>query len=210
MRIDIISDVVCPWCYVGKRRIERALKDRPDMAFEITWRPYQLNPDLPPDGMDRKAYLKQKFGEEQYPASMLTPLQKAGQEEGIPFNFEGIAKAPNTLAAHSIIRWAQTAGLQDAVVQRLFDAYFLEGRDIGDHGTLVELAGDAGMDEDLVRTLLAENRDHDLIRAEISQALQMGVRGVPSIIFDGKYALSGAQPPETILRVIDKAQPKRL
>lgn len=205
--IDVVSDAVCPWCYIGKRNLEAALADLPEVAAEIHWRPYQLDPTIPPEGVDRKAYLQRKFGARV--AEIYGRVSEAGAAAGIPFAFEAIARSPNTLDAHRLIRWSWSAGAQDAVVERLFRDFFIEGKDIGDHAVLIEAARAGGMDGDIVSSLLAGDSDKDEVRGEIAAAQNLGVTGVPFFIFDGSFALPGAQPPDVLKRAIRKALEKR-
>lgn len=205
--IDVVSDAVCPWCYIGKRNLEAALADLPGVAAEIHWRPYQLDPTIPPEGVDRKAYLQRKFGARV--AEIYGRVSEAGAAAGIPFAFEAIARSPNTLDAHRLIRWSWSAGAQDAVVERLFRDFFIEGKDIGDHAVLIEAARAGGMDGDIVSSLLAGDSDKDEVRGEIAAAQNLGVTGVPFFIFDGSFALPGAQPPDVLKRAIRKALEKR-
>lgn len=204
MRIEIVSDVICPWCFIGKRRLEQALAQRPDMQFEIGWRPFQLNPDMPREGADRKSYLEAKFGGPARAKEIYARVSAEGAKEGIAFDFDGIKRTPNTLAAHSVLRWALGAGVQNELKERLFRLYFLEGRDIGDYQVLADAAAAEGMDGALVRKLLEEGSDTDLIQQEDMTARQMGITGVPFFIFERKYGVSGAQPSEVLLQVIDK------
>jgi predicted DsbA family dithiol-disulfide isomerase len=146
LRIDVVSDVMCPWCFVGKRRLERALAEAADVPVEVIWRPFQLDPTLPPDGKDRRAYLEEKFGGPEQAAAIYERIREAGREEGIAFAFDRIARSPNTLDAHRLIRWAGEEGVQDAMVERLFELYFLEGADLTREATLVEAAVAAGME----------------------------------------------------------------
>jgi len=205
MRIDVVSDTICPWCFIGKRRLERALALRPALLPEITWRPFQLNPDMPPEGMDRETYVRLKFGGPERARAVYEPVRAAGESEGIAFAFDKIRKTPNTLASHRVIRWAGTAGLQDAVVELMFRRYFLEGADLSSHETLVEVAREAGMDHEIVAELLAKGSDIDLIANEDRSVRAMGVTGVPFFVFDGKYAVPGAQDPEVLVQVLDLA-----
>jgi len=205
MRIDIVSDTICPWCFIGKRRLQRALTLRPDLPVEIGWRPFQLNPEMPPGGADRKEYLAQKFGGSNRARQIYNAIAEAGLEEGIEFDFDGIPRTPNTLASHRLIRWSASAGAQDRVVELLFRRYFLEGQDIGDHGVLRGIADAAGMDAELVGKLLAEDADLDLVRSEDKLARDMGIAGVPCFIVERKYAVSGAQEPAVFLQVFDLA-----
>jgi len=205
MQIDVVSDTVCPWCFIGKRRLGRALAMRPDVPVEVLWRPYQLDPTIPREGVDRRAYLKAKFGDSPRTAAMGDAIRNEGAGEGIDFAFDRIAKSPNTLDSHRLIRWAGGAGVQDAMVERLFKAYFVEGRDIGDAAVLTELAGEAGMDTALVADLLAKGADLASVEREAGMASQMGISGVPTFIFDSKFMISGAREPEILARIIDKA-----
>lgn len=204
MQIDVVSDTVCPWCLIGKRRLERALAARPDVDARVTWRAYQLNPDLPPEGIGRKAYLEAKFGGSARAKAIYDQVRQAGVEEGIAFAFDKIDRVPNTLDSHRLIRWAGSAGCQDTVVEALFVAYFFEGRDISDPGVLTAIADEAGMKIDLVARLLKEGHDRDRVAAEVAQARQMGIAGVPTFVFDSQYAVQGAQNAEVLGQVIDK------
>jgi len=204
MRIEIVSDVICPWCFIGKRRLEQALAQRPGMEFELGWRPFQLNPDMPREGADRKSYLEAKFGGPARAKEIYARVSAEGAKEGIAFDFDGIKRTPNTLAAHSVLRWALGTGVQNELKERLFRLYFLDGKDIGDHYVLADAAAAEGMDGELVRKLLDEGRDADLIQQEDMTARQMGITGVPFFIFERKYGVSGAQPSEVLLQVIDK------
>jgi predicted DsbA family dithiol-disulfide isomerase len=208
MQIDIVSDTVCPWCFIGKRRLERAFLLRPDMQFNIHWRAYRLDPSVPPEGLDRKAYMKAKFGDNPNRQAMADALQTAGRSEDIAFNFDAIARTPNTLDSHRLIRWAGGAGLQNEVVERLFTAYFEDGRDIGNRDVLVEIASDAGMDSALVADLMDQGEDRELIEREDALAHRMGISGVPTFIFENKYLVSGAQDAETLAQVMDKVAEK--
>jgi predicted DsbA family dithiol-disulfide isomerase len=205
MQIDIVSDTVCPWCFIGKRRLERALAMRPDVPFEIFWRPYRLDPTIPREGVDRKAYMKAKFGDNPRSGAMRDAIVAEGEGEGISFAFDKILKSPNTLDSHRVIRWAAGAGLQDPVVERFFRAYFIEGRDIGDPAMLAELAGEAGMDASLVAQLLTGDADLAEVEREAGLANEMGISGVPTFIFDSRMMISGAREPELLVKVIDKA-----
>ncbi|NWH07836.1 MAG: DsbA family oxidoreductase [Alphaproteobacteria bacterium] len=208
MQIDVISDTVCPWCYIGKRRLGRALAARPELDVSVRWRPYQLDPTIPPGGVDRKEYLLAKFGPGERPKAMAAAIKEAGSEEGIDFAFDKIMKSPNTLNSHRLIRWAASAGVQDRVVDALFRRYFTQGEDIGDIEVLIDVARECWMDTDLVRELMTGDADADLVRREDNLARRIGVEGVPAYIIADKYLLLGAQDPEVILRAIDKALEK--
>lgn len=204
MKIDIISDTVCPWCFVGKRRLEKALIQRPEVGFVVEWRPFQLNPGLPPEGMERQAYLAAKLGSAERATAIYAQISDAARPDNIEFNFEGIKQSPNTLASHCLIRWGATAGVQNLVVETLFKAFFEDGRDIGDKAVLAEIADECGMEKALVQDLLARDADVELIQKEEAIARDMGISGVPFFIFDGKYSTSGAQDPQMFLQIIDK------
>lgn len=206
MQIDIISDIVCPWCLIGKRRLEKALAARPDLDVVTRWRPYQLHGELPPEGMARADMLVKKFGSAENAAKIYQRIAQAGTEDGLVFHFDRITRAPNTLEGHLLIKWAGSAGCQDQVVEDLFDAYFVKGEDVSDRTVLLSVARANGMDGDLVEQLLDEGRDRDTVSQEISAIRQMGVTGVPVFVFDRQHALNGAQPVDTILSVIDKLQ----
>ncbi|MCF8467518.1 MAG: DsbA family oxidoreductase [Sneathiella sp.] len=204
MKIDIVSDTVCPWCFIGKRKLEKALAERPDLDVEITWHPFQLHPDMPREGADRKEFIARKFGSHERAKELYTNVKRAGEEIDIPFNFEDIKRSPNTLDSHRLIRWSQSAGCQDELVDILFRRFFIDGEDIGDKAVLIAAAGEAGMDTDLVADLLDKDADRDLVSEEDLRARQMGISGVPFFILDNKYALSGAQDPAAFLAVFDK------
>lgn len=205
MRIEIVSDVICPWCFIGKRRLEKAMAQRPDIDFEIGWRPFQLNPDMPREGADRKSYLEAKFGGPERAKTIYARVAAEGASEGIAFNFDGIKRTPNTLSAHSVLRWALETGVQYDLKERLFQAYFLQGRDIGDHHVLADVAGLVGMDAARVKEMLDQGIDADTVQAEDQMAREMGITGVPFFIVERRFGISGAQTPDVLLQVIDKA-----
>jgi predicted DsbA family dithiol-disulfide isomerase len=204
MEIDIVSDVVCPWCFLGKRKLDAAMKQVPNFTYELRWRPFQLDPTIPPEGMARQDYMGRKFGPEKI-AAIHARLEEAGREDGVAFAFDKITRSPNTLDAHRLIRWAQGSGKQSEIVDRLFTLYFIEGADIGDRHVLIEVAREYGLDADLMARLMVEGVDIGPVREEISTAARMGVSGVPFFIFNGKYAVSGAQPVDGLVGVIWKA-----
>lgn len=202
--VDIVSDTVCPWCYVGKRRFEAALAHLPeDVDVLVAWRPFQLNPDLPREGADRRQHLERKFGGKDGARRVYDAINQAGESVGLPFAFRDIERQPNTVDSHRLIDRAGQAGKQDAVVEALFKAYFLDARDIGDLDTLVEIAADAGMDAEETRAYLASDEDIDRIQAEDEMARRMGVSGVPCFILNRKYAVSGAQDPDVFLQAFE-------
>lgn len=209
IEIDVISDVMCPWCYIGKRRLEKALAMVPDVPVDIRWRPFQLDHTIPESGMDRKEYLRKKFGSDEQAAQVYGPVRAAGKDEAIPFQFDKITISPNTLNAHRIIRWAMAEGVQNAVVERLFQLYFVEGANLTDKTVLADAAVEAGLERAVVERLLESDADLEETKAEISQAQQMGVTGVPAFIIGNRYAVMGAREPEAIAQAISEVVKER-
>ncbi|GAB1380184.1 DsbA family oxidoreductase [Pararhodobacter sp.] len=203
-KLDIFSDPVCPWCYIGKARLERALEQRPDHPFIIEWHPFMLAPDMPPEGMDRREYLQAKFGPPEQVAKLHVPILEACEEIGLPLALEKMERNPSTLNAHRLIHWAGLEGRQHAVVSALFRANFAEGRDIGDREVLLDIAADAGLDRAMIARLLDSDADVAEIRARDADIRARGLRGVPGFLLGRQYVLSGAQPVETWLDVIDQ------
>ncbi len=202
LHIDVVSDVMCPWCYIGKRRLEKALAEIDDVTVRVVWRPYQLDPTLPSDGKDRQQYLTEKFGSPEKVAQIYDRIRAAGEDEDIPFAFDRITRSPNTLNAHRLIRWAAIEGQQDALVERLFQLYFLEGANLTDPAVLVSAAADAGLDPQMIERLLGSDADMAETEAEIVHAQAIGVQGVPCFILENKYAVSGAQPADVLATAI--------
>ena len=202
--VDVVSDVVCPWCFIGQKRLDKAVEAVPEVAVDIHWRPYQLDPTIPPQGKDRKQYMLDKFGSEERIRQIHERIEPLGAAEGIAFDFGAIEVAPNTLDAHRVIRWAGTAGdgVQNRLVRRLFQLNFEEGANIGDHAVLVEAAREAGMDAAVVETLLPTEADRDTVMGEIGTAARMGITGVPCFLLQGKYAVMGAQDTATLADAI--------
>lgn len=207
VQVDIVSDVMCPWCYIGKRRLEKALDRLEGIETELSWRPFQLDPTLPSEGRDRQQYLEDKFGGPDRASEIYGRIKQAGLEEGLEFDFGAIGVSPNTIDAHRVIRWAKNEGseIQDRLVERLFHDFFMKGANIGRHDVLVEAARCAGMDASIVAALLATDQDRDAVTQEIAIAQQMGVTGVPCFIIDKKYAVMGAQSPQNIADAIKQA-----
>ncbi|MEJ8573256.1 DsbA family oxidoreductase [Microbaculum marinum] len=205
IQLDVISDTICPWCYIGKRRLEKAMALRPDIRVDVRWRPYQLDATIPSGGVDRKEYLERKFGGPERAQQIYANIRAAGAEEDIPFAFEKIARTPNTINSHRLIRWAATADRQDAVVERLFQRYFLEGGDVESPEALVEIAREQGMDADLIAELIAGDADVELVEREIRTAQKIGVTGVPCFIFLNSFGVMGAQSPEFLAEAFDRA-----
>jgi len=202
--IDVVSDVVCPWCFLGRKRLENALAMLPEVDAEIRWRPFQLDPTLPPQGKDRGTYMREKFGNGSKIDDVHKQLTELGEENGIVFDFEAITRAPNTLDAHRVIHWAAQAApdTQNKLVGTLFSLYFEQGQDIGDHEVLVDAAASVGMDAAVVARLLESDADKATIREEIDTANRIGVRGVPCFIIDQKYAVMGAQTADVLADAI--------
>ena len=193
-RLDIFSDPVCPWCYIGKVLLDRALEAHPAHDFVIEWQPFQLNPDLPREGVDRASYLEAKFGGKARAAQVYARIEEAAQAAGLAIDFAAMQRMPNTLDAHRLIHWAGLEGRQAAMVAALFAAFFQNGRDIGDVATLVELAAAVGMDPAVVARLLASDADRAEIAARDTHARARGVGAVPTYLIANQYVLSGAQP----------------
>lgn len=205
INIDIVSDVMCPWCYIGKKRLEEAVKNLPDeLDVDIRWRPYQLDPTLPKEGKDRQQYLEEKFGGPERAKQIYSNILNAGREDNIDFNFSDIKVSPNTLDAHRVIRWAasEAPGVQDRLVDLLFKAFFLEGKNIGDNTVLLDAAEAAGMDRAITESLLVGTADCQEVEQEIEVARRMGVTGVPCFILDNKYAVMGAQASDVLAKAI--------
>ncbi|QFU08456.1 DSBA-like thioredoxin domain protein [Rhodobacteraceae bacterium THAF1] len=204
MKLDILSDPICPWCYIGKANLDAALLERPGHPFRVEWHPFQLNPDMPAGGMDRRAYLEGKFGGKDGAVRAYAPVIEAAEKAGLTIAFDKIERTPNTLDAHRLIYWAGVEGRQTAAVSRLFEAYFIEGLDIGDHAVLVEIARAIEMDADVTSRLLATDADAQDIRDRDAHARERGVQGVPMFIVGERHALPGAQPPDLWRQVLDE------
>lgn len=205
MRIDIVFDAVCPWCFIGKHRLERALAMRPDVVAEIRWRPFLLNPELPAHGIDRQSYLERKFGSNYRIQRIHAAAQQAGQTEGIDFNFDAITRMPNSLNAHRLINYAALGGHQSDVVEALFRAYFIDAVDIGELDNLVRIAVAQGLDGREVERYLHGNAGILPVETDNARMHRLGVSGVPCYIFDDRYAIAGAQEAEIIARLLDIA-----
>ncbi|SHG25218.1 DsbA family oxidoreductase [Cognatishimia maritima] len=202
IKLDIMSDPICPWCYIGKTLLDRALEQEGDHPFLIEWHPFQLNPDMPAGGMDRAEYLEKKFGGKENAVRVYSQIVEHAEKANIKLDVAAIKRTPNTLDAHRLITWARIEGKQNAVVDSLFKAYFIEGRDIGDHEVLADVADSVGMDAAVVQRLLKSDADLDEIKKRDEAAREMGVNSVPTFIVGGRHAVPGAQPPELWQKVI--------
>jgi predicted DsbA family dithiol-disulfide isomerase len=204
VRIDVVSDVVCPWCFIGKRRLEKALALRPGVAVEVHWRPYFLNDWIPREGMSREQYLSTKFGSPERYKGIAQRVTAAAAEEGLTYAPDKMKRQPNTLDCHRLIRWAEGIGKTAEMKQKLMDLYFTQGADLTDRDTLVKAAADVGLDADTVRAALAIDQDVAEVEQEAQSAKAAGIEGVPCFIFGGKFAVSGAQSPEYLADAIDR------
>ena len=202
IRLDIFSDPVCPWCYVGKANLDKALGQHPDHPFAIQWHPFQLNPEMPPEGVAKRAYLEEKFGGKARVDAVHDRLREAARSAGVDMDPDKPQRMPNTLDAHRLIHWAGIEGVQQAIVAALMRAYWVEGRDIGDLDTLADIAFESGMDRDATLRLLQSAADADDIQARDQDARHKGVNSVPTFLIAQQYVVSGAQPPETWEKVI--------
>ena len=205
IRIDVFSDTICPWCWIGKRRLEKTLAARPDLSAEVVWHAFQLNPEMPEDGMDRREYLETKFGGAERARDIYQRIRDEGAKEALPFDFEAIPRTPNTLDSHRLVRWSASRDPgQDAMVEALFRAYFTAGKDIGDRDTLVAVAAGAGFDHAAALAFLESDAEREAVAAEDHRARLAGLSGVPCFIVDGKVAIPGAVEPDTFLEILDR------
>lgn len=204
IRLDIFSDPICPWCYIGKANLDRALERRADHPFAIEWHPFQLNPEMAHEGVDRRSYLEEKFGGKDKAIQIYARVEDAAHTAGLEIDFANISRVPNTLDAHRMIHWAGLEGKQTAMVSALFRAYWRDGRDIGDPATLAAIGGEIGMDATLAQRLLATDADRDDLAARDLDARRKGVTAVPTYLIAQQYVLSGAQPPDLWGQVIEE------
>jgi len=202
--VDVVSDVVCPWCFMGQKRLDKAVASLADIEVEVRWRPFQLDPTIPPEGKERRAYMLAKFGSEERIRQIHARIEPLGEAEGIAFDFGAIKVSPNTLDAHRVIRWAATAGneVQNRLVRDLFSLYFEQGQNIGDRTILAATATRAGMDASVIETLLPSDADVEAVQNEIAMASRMGITGVPCFLLEQKYAVMGAQDTGTLVDAI--------
>lgn len=206
MQIEVIFDPGCPWCYIGKRQLERALAARPAVEAHLRWWPFLLNPDLPPEGLDRTTYLIRKFGSEARVGRIHLAIADAGQSVEIDFAFDRIRRTPNTVNAHRLVRFAGMYGRADRAVEALFHNHFVRGRDIGDARVLVQIGEELGLDVRLLRTYLRSEADVTVIYGENARAHRLGINGVPAFVLDGAFVTCGAQDSSVLARMIDVAR----
>jgi predicted DsbA family dithiol-disulfide isomerase len=206
MLLEIFSDTVCPWCYIGKRRLERALRLRPQPGLIRRWRAFQLNPGLPASGMDRRQYVIAKFGSLDRAQRLYEAVSRVGAQEGIKFDFDRITRTPNTVRSHRLLYAAAEQDKQPELLEAIFNAYFTEGRDIGDPDALTALGQEIGLSSEAIADALVEGGRLDSAMTEDLQSRRIGINGVPFFIFNGRFGLSGAQEPEALLNMLDLAR----
>ncbi|MGY6411788.1 MAG: DsbA family oxidoreductase [Alkalilacustris sp.] len=207
--LQIWADPVCPWCLIGKAWLDRALEGAPDHPFAVEWHPFQINPDMPPGGLDHRTYLEAKFGSPMKAVEALQPAVEAARAAGVALDLAAIDRMPDTTDAHRLIHWAGLEGRQTPVMAALMRAHFSEGRDIGNPQTLLEIATAAGLDGDLIGRLLASDADRDAIRARVTEGRERGIKAAPTFIVAGTYVLPGAQPVELWREVLDELAERR-
>ena len=205
LTVEVVHDLVCPWCYLGVRRLQRTLAARPDVAFELVWRPFLLNPDMPRAGMARADYVARKFGGEDRARRLYGSISEIGRIEGLIFRFDRIRRTPSSVDAHRLVRFGAALGRGAALVEALFSAHFNQGRDIGDHQVLAAIAGECGLDAKGAMAFLVSDAEQDVIHAENLRAHRLGINGVPCFVVGGRHAIAGAQEPEVIERLLDVA-----
>lgn len=203
LTVEVVFDLVCPWCFLGVRRLRRALANRPDIAADLAWRPFLLNPDMPPAGMPRQDYLLRKFGAEERARRLHQTITELGRAEGVGFRFERIRRMPSSLDAHRLVRWVSAQAAADELVDSLFEAFFAEGADLGDQAALANIAARAGFEAGEVRRFLASGFETDAVHAENLRAHRLGINGVPCFVVGERHAIAGAQEPEVIERLLD-------
>ena len=203
--IEVVYDLICPWCYLGVKRLLRTFHRRPDLLFDLTWRPFLLNPDMPRGGMSRPDYVIRKFGGEERAQRLYASIGELGKREGIAFAFDRIQRTPSSIDAHRLVRLASRYGRADAVVEVLFAVHFAEGRDIGDHDVLIAIGHECGLDAREVKAFLASGDEIESVHADNLRAHRLGINGVPCFVIGGRHAIAGAQEPEVIERLLDVA-----
>jgi predicted DsbA family dithiol-disulfide isomerase len=205
LSIEVVHDLVCPWCFLGLRRLTRTMRRRPDLLFDVTWRPFLLNPDMPRGGMARGEYVVRKFGGEDRARRLYASITEIGRVEGLLFRFDRIRRTPSSVDAHRLVRWASGFGRGMEAVEALFSAHFSDGRDIGDASVLVAVAAACGLDGYAAQAFLHSDAEVDLVHAENLRAHRLGINGVPCFVIAGRHAIAGAQEPEVIERLFDVA-----
>ncbi len=205
LTIEIVHDLVCPWCFLGVRRLTRTLRRRPDLLFDISWRPFLLNPDMPRGGMARPDYVIRKFGGEDRARRLYASITDIGRAEGVHFRFDRIRRTPSSVDAHRLVRFAARHGRADEAVEALFSAHFTDGIDIGQIDALADVAHAIGVDTDAARAFLRSDDDVDAVHADNLRAHRLGINGVPCYVIGGRHAIAGAQEPEVIERLLDVA-----
>lgn len=208
MVIEIFSDVVCPWCFIGKHRLDSALAELQDPSIEVVWRPYQLYPQLPPEGVPRAAFMKARFGSAAEAGDVYQRVRAEAEAEGLNLDFEAIATAPNTLRAHRLLSWSEGSGRQHALAEELFRRYFTQGRDVGDVEELAAAASAVDLDGAAALDMLSGADETDKVMAELALARSAGISGVPCFVLDGRFAIPGAQPVDTMRQLIERAREK--
>ncbi|MBC7634891.1 MAG: DsbA family oxidoreductase [Acetobacteraceae bacterium] len=203
--IEVVHDLVCPWCYLGVRRLARTLARRPDIAADLIWRPFLLNPDMPRSGMARDDYVLRKFGGEDRARRLYASISDIGRAEGIDFRFDRIVRTPSSVDAHRLVRWASLQQAGTAIANAVFRAHFTEGLDIGDKLTLAQIAGACGLAADAAYAWLSSETDAEIVHADNLRAHRLGINGVPCLVIDGRHAIAGAQDAEVIERLLDVA-----
>ena len=205
LSVEVVHDLVCPWCYLGARRLLRTLRRRPDLLVDLVWRPFLLNPDMPRLGMARSDYVVRKFGGEDRARRLYSSIAEIGRSEGVQFRFDRVRRTPSSVDAHRLVRWAGRFGRATEVVEALFAAHFSDGRDLGDPGVLCAVAAACGLDPIAARALLAGDAELDGVQADNLRAHRLGINGVPCFVVAGRHAIAGAQEPEVIERLLDVA-----
>jgi predicted DsbA family dithiol-disulfide isomerase len=205
MQIDIYADIVCPWCYIGWQRLRRAMADRADVATDVRWKPFRLNPEMPPGGIERDLYLATKFGGVERARQIAATVTEAARRDGLPMAYDRIRRAPNTMDAHRLVQWADGFGRGTAMVETLHAAYFTEGTDIGDPTALPDLARRAGLDPVAAAIHLSGPQGVDYVASSDMRARELGIQAVPFFVFDRRYAVAGAQEPAAFLPLLDLA-----
>jgi predicted DsbA family dithiol-disulfide isomerase len=205
LQIEVVFDLVCPWCYLGVHRLRRTLRGRPDLGADILWRPFLLNPDIPSGGVSRHDYMLRKFGGEERARRLHATIADLGRAEGLRFAFDRIRRIPPSVDAHRLVRFADRQGLADAAVHALFDAYFCEGQDIGEQAALAAIAEGLGLDGAATRRFLAGQQEAEAVHADNLRAHRLGINGVPCFVVQGRHAIAGAQEPEVLERLLDVA-----